>query len=290
VKAARDFVGYWLATWRQAPRYLLLVGDASYDPKNYLGLGELDQVPTKLLDSLYMEAASDDWMADLNGDGVPELAVGRLPARNAAEAGLLAGRIVSYETVAQSSGIMLASDSQDGIDFAAESGQLRSLLPDGVTVSELVRGTVDDATLKAQLLATLNQGQKLVNYMGHGSVNLWRGNLLTNEDALGLANGQRTALWVLMTCLNGYFDDPALDSLGEAVMRAPGGGGIAVWASSGMCDPSQQALLNREFYRVLFGGESLTIGEAAMRAKPAATDQDVRRTWILLGDPSMRLR
>jgi hypothetical protein len=290
VKAARDFVRNWLATRSPAPKYLLLVGDASYDAKNYLGLGDLDQVPTKLLDTIYMEAASDDWIADIDGDGLAELAVGRLPARNAAEAGVLVNRVVTYETVAQSSAVMLASDQADGIDFGAESGQLKSLLPDGVNVSELVRGTTDDATLKAQLLASLNQGQKLVNYMGHGSVNLWRGNLLTNEDALGLTNGQQTAVWVLMTCLNGYFDDPALESLGESVMRAPGGGGIAVWASSGMCDPAQQALLNQEFYKVLFGGEALTIGEAAVRAKPAVADQDVRRTWILLGDPSMRLR
>jgi hypothetical protein len=57
-----------------------------------------------------------------------------------------------------------------------------------------------------------------------------------------------------------------------------------------MCDPSQQALLNQQFYKLLFGDEVLTIGEAAMRAKPATADQDVRRTWILLGDPSMKLR
>ena len=37
-----------------------------------------------------------------------------------------------------------------------------------------------------------------------------------------------------MTCLNGYFQDPAMDSLAEALMKSEKGGAIAVWASSGM--------------------------------------------------------
>jgi len=34
----------------------------------------------------------------------------------------------------------------------------------------------------------------------------------------------------------------------------------------------------------------LTLGEAVRRAKAAVSDQDVRRTWILFGDPTTRLR
>jgi hypothetical protein len=48
--------------------------------------------------------------------------------------------------------------------------------------------------------------------------------------------------------------------------------------------------MNQELIRLLFNGQSLRLGEAVMRAKEATTDQDVRRTWILFGDPSMRLR
>jgi hypothetical protein len=32
------------------------------------------------------------------------------------------------------------------------------------------------------------------------------------------------------------------------------------------------------------------LGEAAARAKAAVADADIRRAWILLGDPSMQLR
>ena len=32
------------------------------------------------------------------------------------------------------------------------------------------------------------------------------------------------------------------------------------------------------------------MGEAVTKAKAAISDRDVRRTWILLGDPTMKLR
>jgi hypothetical protein len=95
----------------------------------------------------------------------------------------------------------------------------------------------------------------------------------------------------MMTCLNGYFHDAALDSLGESLIKAETGGAVAVWASSGMTGPTDQALLNKELYRQLLNRvPALTLGEAVMRAKMATLSSDVRRTWILLGDPAIVLK
>ena len=85
-----------------------------------------------------------------------------------------------------------------------------------------------------------------------------------------------------------------MDSLGEALMKADGGA-VAVWASTGMTVPIDQSTMNEELYRLIFGsggikGKTLTIGEAAERAKARITDSDIRRTWVLLGDPAMKLR
>ena len=140
------------------------------------------------------------------------------------------------------------------------------------------------------LFEALYQRQFLVNYAGHGSVNQWRGNLLTNDDALGLRN-EHLPMFLMMTCLNGYFHDPVLDSLGESLMKAERGGAVAVWASSGMTVPSDQAVVNQELYRLLFSRVAgIPIGDAVIRAKAASSNPDVRRTWILLGDPAMKLR
>jgi hypothetical protein len=48
-------------------------------------------------------------------------------------------------------------------------------------------------------------------------------------------------------------------------------------------------VMNKELIRLLFNREPLTIGEAAMKAKASVSDQDIRKTWILFGDPSQRL-
>jgi len=48
--------------------------------------------------------------------------------------------------------------------------------------------------------------------------------------------------------------------------------------------------MNQELYRQMFTKPSITLGEAIIRAKSAVSDLDVRRTWILFGDPTMRLR
>ena len=51
-----------------------------------------------------------------------------------------------------------------------------------------------------------------------------------------------------------------------------------------------QAALNQAFISALYGAGSITVGEAARVAKQATADPDVRSTWILFGDPSMRIR
>jgi hypothetical protein len=92
-----------------------------------------------------------------------------------------------------------------------------------------------------------------------------------------------------MTCLNGYFDDPVLGSLAESLLKATGGA-AAVWASGAQTEPAPQEALNEGLYRLLFSDGSITVGEAAARAKRAVTNADVRRSWILFGDPAMKLK
>lgn len=238
-QAVKDFSAYAARSWKKKPRFVLLAGDASFDPKNYMGLGGYDHVPTKLLDTVYMETASDDWFADFDNDGVPELAVGRLPFRNAAEASMMIAKIVGYEQSSPSEEVLLVADSNDGFDFEQASAELIGTIPTGLKVNQINRGT-DTAAAKSRLMDAVNRGQKLVNYAGHGSVTQWRGNLLVNEDAAQMKNTDRLSVFVMMTCLNGYFDDPALDSLAESLLKAERGGAVAVWSSSGMTLPGDQ--------------------------------------------------
>jgi hypothetical protein len=51
--------------------------------------------------------------------------------------------------------------------------------------------------------------------------------------------------------------------------------------------------MDEELFRLLLGksaGERVTLGEAVVKAKSVVADKDARYTWILFGDPTMRLR
>ena len=135
------------------------------------------------------------------------------------------------------------------------------------------------------------QGRLLINYDGHGSQAIWDSDdVFENEDALSLENGSKLPLVVAMNCLNGLFHDVYQDSLAEALLANPNGGAVMVWASSALTDPTGQDLMNQDLYRSLFDGENPAVGDAVLAAKANVTDQDTRNTWILFGDPSMRLK
>lgn len=286
-QALKDFISYALTSWKRAPRYLLFAGDASFDPRNYLGFGDYDLVPTSLIDTELMETAADEAFGDLSGDGLSELSIGRLPVRTAQEASAMVAKIIGYERATASDSLLLVSDYNDGFSFEQYSDRLRGLVPGNIRVTSVTRGT-DQAASRRELIDAINQGQKIVNYMGHANTDQWRGDLLTSADAASLTNRDRLSVFVMMSCLNGYFQEASGDSLAESLMRAPGGA-VAVWASSGMTSPGGQIVINEEAYRLMFDG-SVTLGEATRRAKAAVSDPDIRRTWVLLGDPSMRLR
>ena len=108
------------------------------------------------------------------------------------------------------------------------------------------------------------------------------------------ANAAKLPFVVAMNCLNGLFnvlygDDDDEASLAEAMVRAPNGGAVAVWASSSITPSATQALVNQELFRLIFSGTYATLGEAVAAAKRVVSNQDLRRSWIFFGDPAMRL-
>jgi Peptidase family C25 len=281
-------------SWKTVPRYVLLVGDATFDPRNYLGAGDLDLLPTKLVMTTQMKTASDSWLTDFNDDGVADMAIGRLPAQTLAEAQIEVGKVVAYENAASGQpwmrSALLVTDTDASIDFAAMSGAVRQLVPAGYATATIDLGASDATAARQGLLADLDAGALFVNYIGHGSVGIWTDSgLFGNDDSSALTNGARLPVVVAMTCLNGYFHDPSNLSLAASLLVAPNGGAVAVWASSCVTDAHAQTAADQELARSLFSDHA-TIGEASLAAQRKATDPDVQRTFLLFGDPAMRLR
>jgi MYXO-CTERM domain-containing protein len=280
--AVHDFLRAIHGSWTPAPRFVLLVGDASFDSRNFLGKGDFDFAPTKLIDTQQMETASDGWFVDWDSDGVEDIAIGRLSVRTASEASTVVRKIVGYGGAANlpRGGLFVADADETGLSFEEDSRASAAAVTELMPTSEFFLS--QPSATEAALLPLLDEGPFLVNYMGHGSVSVWDG-LFSGDDAAALTNAP-LSIYVSMNCLNGFFHDVYTESLAETLTKAPVGGAVAVWASSTLSSFDQQGVLDRTFVGLL---TRTSLGEAAIAAKRAITDIDAQRTWILFGDPTL---
>ena len=284
----RDFLKH-SQNWKRAPKYVILLGDASMDPRNYMGhwMGwpSFDYVPTKLIATQFVKTASDDWFADFDGSGVPSLAVGRIPVRTPEQARGVVAKLVGTRTNA-STVTMVSDRPAAGLKFEHGSSFVAMNVPSSLTTNHVKIGQTSN--VPGQIGTAFSNGSLLINYIGHGSTEVWS-DVFSSYAATQLNNGNRLPFVVAMNCLNGYFHDIFQDSLGEALLRNGNGGAIGVWASSALTAPHVQTQMNAALFRQIFSTPQ-PIGDAIRKAKAAVTDKDVQRTFILFGDPTMTIR
>ncbi len=140
-------------------------------------------------------------------------------------------------------------------------------------------------------MRALNSGSLLIDYQGHGAEQQWSfSNYFNSDDAAVLTNGGRLPVYLLMDCLNGFFQDVYAQSLAESILLAPNGGGIAGLGLFRLHRSGAQASMNLALLRSLALHPNDPIGKLIFQAKAGTTDKDVRRTWILFGDPSLNLQ
>ncbi len=293
--AIRDFLQSTQSNWLRKPQYLLLVGDASLDPRDYLGLGDFDFVPTRIIQTAAFKTATDDWFSDFNQTGYATVATGRLPVRTAADAQLVVSKIVNYEkglgANAASQQALLVADQNIGADFTTATKFAAADLPSSLQPLEIFADGQDPTVVSQQILAALNAGPLLVNYSGHGAEDQWSfSDLLDDTSAASLTNGNQPSVYFLMDCLNGFFQDVYTTALAKSLILAPNGGAAAVWASSGFTTQPPQASMNQSLLQILKTNPSISLGAAILQAKTGVSDNDVRRTWIFFGDPAMPLQ
>ena len=292
-QALKDFLQYAATHWATPPRYVVFAGDASFDPHDYFHLGDFDFVPTKLIDATYNESASDDWLTDFDNDGVADIPIGRLPLRSSADANLVVSKIINFTPVTPEAAMLIADDPGTPAvwDFETASDDVQALLPATMTVQRInVRTEPSPAQATADIINGFAQGRSVVNYSGHGNVDVWSGaSIFTSANATAL-NNSKLPLVIVMDCLNGYYNDPILLSLAEAFLKAPNGGAVASFASSGLTTTFGQRQMELELYRQIYGSQPIALGDAIKIAKSASGDIDVRRTWIYFGDPSIKIR
>jgi hypothetical protein len=275
------------------PKYALLIGDANYDQRNYQNAEPSNFVPTRSFESVYGEAVSDDLLVDFNNDNIPDFPIGRLPVK--ANAGLqnIINKIQSFEATVSTAllqkGGLFISDSALDWDFYGSNLKVRAELPANTPVKFIKRTDGDSATVRQMIINDINSGRFLVAYSGHGQIGAWWASAVFSRNDAALLTNTVYPLFLPLNCLNGAFADSFNESLAEAMVESPHGA-VAAWSSSGLTYPDQQELMAIRFFKTIGAGEFDRIGDAVKISKGATTDPDVRRSWILLGDPTLKIR
>lgn len=286
----------WAAThnWKKTPMFLLLNGRASLDPRNYLGFGDLDYVPTRMIASSSMMTASDDWFSDFTNTGFATIATGRLPVSTPTEANTVIDKIATYEGKTTngpwtSNALFVADKDDSSDDFTQDSQTVQALLPSTTLVTDVFVDNVGVVGARTNIVSSINSGQLLVNYLGHGSEEQWSGSDIFDETTVStLTNSSQLPIFLIMDCLNGYFQDVYAEPLGVSLILAQDGGGVAVMASSGLNQGPPQTQLDSLVVQNAFSVNGQTLGQAILNAKGSINDPDVRQTFVLFGDPAMR--
>lgn len=222
-EAIRDFLKYAWSSWTPRPRYVLLVGDASWDYKNATVSDEnyadwhwstdwarevpknpLDPyrspvdkndrlfVPTYQFQSPWGHAASDNHFASLTTkDGRPDLAVGRLPVATLEEANAVVEKILAYDRLPEGDIRNAVFVTNDEVGFQMQTDVLaHDAAEEGYAVTKVYpKKNVDNKLSTDALIQAFDDGQAIVLFNGHGGRYIWRTappDLSKNRDLFSL--------------------------------------------------------------------------------------------------------
>jgi uncharacterized repeat protein (TIGR01451 family) len=296
-EAIKKFLSFAYSSWKKAPRYVVLAGDGSMDYKNNLGYGG-NLIPSKMVSTLFGLAMSDNYLADVNGDHLPEIAIGRLPVMDSGELLTVINKIKTYEHYTGKSITLLADTPDNGGEFITDSEEIATIFPSGYPLNRLYLhnpALIDD--VRTALFNALNGGGTgFLNYVGHAGTTVFSSaGLLSTDDLPLLTNATKLPVMAAMTCVTGNFSDPYEVVLSEALVLKSGGGVAAVWSPTGQSDDTQAKILDSEFYKaILSGKKKVLLGDAVLQALTVYRQQGsmpfMMDMYGILGDPALRIR
>lgn len=281
-------------------RAVLLVGGDSYDYRNYLGLGSLSFVPSLYAPTgdIVRYAPADSLFADLDGDSVPDVAIGRFPVRTSADLDALVEKTLQYEEENGRRSLVMVADGYDAptrFNFSQVSDQLATLVPGGWQVDRIDLDVAGPAAARAELLARMDAGPAVLSFMGHSGPTLWTfDGLFNSADAAGLANFGLPTVAMQWGCWTTYYVEPANNTLAHRLLLSGDRGAAAVLGASTLSEARSERAMSLEVFRRAFqSGTSL--GEAVLGAKRSLVASgnpavlDVLLGWNFLGDPTLGL-
>ena len=268
-------------------KYVLLVGDVGASARRALPAHSKPAVVNVQWGS-EPQIATDNAYGDLDGDDLPELAVGRLPADTPAELASMVTKILAYERNADYGAWRQRVNIVAGVggfnplvDTVIETATSR-LLTSGIPAEYDTRITYgswrspycpDPRLFHATTVERHNEGCLFWVYVGHGQARELDRMTIPGEQfhilgatdcaKLRCRNGSPIAL--LLACYAGAFDQ-AQDCLAEEMLKAEGGP-VAVYAGSRVTMPYGMGVMGTCLMSEYFRHEHEALGDAILAAK-----------------------
>jgi len=316
ITAIRDFMRMLWERKSQANhlKYLLLLGDASYDYKNRVP-NNTNFVPSyQVWESLDPVASyvTDDYYGILKHGSNQDtlyIGIGRFPVRSVADAASAVDKVIHYSSNSDSvktdwrNIITFVADDQDngGLDGFMEdsevlAGEINKYYNiDKIYLDAYVQISTPGGARYPEVNDAINQriakGTLVINYVGHGGELGWaHERVLEDPDIQNWTNYNKLPVFVTATCEFSRMDDPSVVSAGELVFLNPHGGGIALFTTTRATFAGGNLDVTSRFYSHLFemvNGQHHRMGDLFRLSKTSADDNT--RKFVLLGDPALMM-
>lgn len=288
--AIRQFIAA-TRNWSKVPKYFALAGGGTLD---YRGLvdppGLIPPLMTKTTNGLF---AADSLFGDFNNDGLPDVAIGRIPVNSASELAAYVNKIdASALANVSNKNLVFAADAQDQ-SASFRTGSERIEVPlSSRPATRVYLDVLGASAARTTLFGAWQSGTPLVSWLGHGGLDrLSSSGVLTADDAPSLTSGGVLPVLVAMTCeINRFEIGGPFEALGSALTRTPNAGATAVWSASGLSVNALATDLEQTFMQLAAKTPGSRIGDLIV--KSFALNRSIGETgniYLLLGDPAIRL-
>jgi hypothetical protein len=289
--AIRQFIGYAYHHWAPPrPRFAVLIGEGTDDPLGLAGSVPALQVPVKFGPTPFVVAAQDMWYGLVDGDdALADLAIGRIAASSAAALSNAVNKIIAFGGAPVARNALLVADNDGVIDFAGTSD---ACIDSQLTTGGFTRIKVylPYGSAQAAIQATINNGRRLVTYVGHGAMDRWSAqNIYNTGNAAALVNTVYPVVAVF-SCNSASYVDRSAKCLAEVFIESPGGAS-SVYASTALSVETFADYIAAGFTKAFAVDQRKYLGDVALEAQlnlwawnPNAAEL---LTYQIIGDPGL---